>query len=105
MKKEIICPEGLARPAAPYASAIRVSGAANLVFVSGVVSCGIDGRITHPRDILGQTRQMIRNLIATLAAAGARAADGPQAASRSLACAQVIDLVALPTGFEPVLQP
>lgn len=72
MKKEVIRPSTVAKPAAPYATAIRVSGAGNLVFVSGVVSCGLDGRIVHAGDILGQTRQAVRNLIATLEAAGAK---------------------------------
>lgn len=72
MKKEIIAPETVARPAAPYASAIKVSGAAGLVFVSGVVSSGLDGRIIHAGDILAQTRQCVRNLILTLEAAGVR---------------------------------
>lgn len=70
MKKQIIIPETVARPAAPYASAIKVSGAAGLVFVAGVVSSDIDGRIIHAGDILAQTRQCVRNLIATLEAAG-----------------------------------
>ena len=72
MKKEVIRPSTVAKPAAPYATAIRVSGAGSLVFVSGVVSCGLDGRIVHAGDILGQTRQAARNLIATLEAAGAK---------------------------------
>ena len=75
MKKEIVSPSTVAKPAAPYATAIRVSGVGNLVFVSGVVSCGLDGRIVHAGDILAQTRQVVRNLIATLAAAGAKPED------------------------------
>ncbi|MCC7461319.1 MAG: RidA family protein [Gammaproteobacteria bacterium] len=70
--KEIIIPDTVTRPAAPYASAIRVRAAGNLVFVAGVVSSDINGNILHKGDILEQTRQTVRNLILTLQAAGAK---------------------------------
>jgi enamine deaminase RidA (YjgF/YER057c/UK114 family) len=70
VKKEIISPTTVAKPAAPYASAIKVSGMGSLVFVAGVVSSDLSGRIIHKGDILEQTRQTVRNLIATLEAAG-----------------------------------
>jgi len=72
MEKEIITPENVAKPMAPYASAIKVKAAGSLVFVSGVVACDINGEIICKGDILGQTKQMVRNLIATLEAAGAK---------------------------------
>ena len=75
MKKEIITPAAVAKPAAPYATAIKVSGAGSLVFVSGVVSSDLSGRIIHPGDILAQTRQAVENLIATLEAAGVKPAN------------------------------
>jgi enamine deaminase RidA (YjgF/YER057c/UK114 family) len=71
MKREIITPATVAKPAAPYASAIKVTGAGGLVFVAGVVSSDINGEIIYKGDILAQTKQTVKNLIATLEAAGA----------------------------------
>jgi enamine deaminase RidA (YjgF/YER057c/UK114 family) len=42
------------------------------VFVSGVLSCDINGEVIHKGDILAQTKQMVKNLITTLEAAGAK---------------------------------
>ena len=72
MKKEIITPQNVAKPVAPYASAVKVTAAGSLVFVSGVLSCDISGEVIHKGDMLGQTRQMVKNMIATLEAAGAK---------------------------------
>jgi enamine deaminase RidA (YjgF/YER057c/UK114 family) len=72
MKKEIITPGNVAIPAAPYSNAIRVKAAGNLIFVAGMLSCDIDGKVICKGDILGQTKQTVRNLIETLEAAGAR---------------------------------
>jgi enamine deaminase RidA (YjgF/YER057c/UK114 family) len=75
MKKEIIMPENVAKPAAPYAGAIKVKAAGSLVFIAGVLSCDINGEVIHKGDILEQTKQTVRNLIATLEAAGATPAN------------------------------
>ena len=75
MKKEIITPDNVAKPAAPYGSAIKVKSTGSLVFVAGVLSCDIDGNVIYKGDILAQTKQTVRNLIATLEAAGARPED------------------------------
>jgi len=75
MKKEIITPEKAAKPAAPYGSAVKVKMTGSLVFVAGVLSCDIDGKVIHKGDIIEQTRQTVRNLIVTLEAAGARPED------------------------------
>lgn len=72
MKKEIITPKNVAKPIAPYASAVKIKAAGSLVFVSGVLSCDINGAVVHKGDILEQTKQMVKNLIATLEAAGAK---------------------------------
>ena len=72
MKKEIITPGNVAKPAAPYANVIKVKAAGNLIFVAGMLSCDINGEFICKGDILGQTKQMVRNLISTLEAAGAR---------------------------------
>ncbi len=72
MKREIIIPKNVAKPAAPYGSAIKVKAAGSLVFLAGVLSCDIEGKVIHRGDILEQAKQTVRNLIATLEAAGAR---------------------------------
>lgn len=75
MKKEIITPDNVARPAAPYGSAVKAKAAGSLVFVAGVLSCDINGEVIYKGDILEQTRQTVKNLIATLEASGARPED------------------------------
>jgi len=72
MKKEIITPKNVAKPIAPYASAIKVKAAGSFVFLAGVLSCDIDGKVIYKGDILEQAKQTVRNLIATLEAAGAK---------------------------------
>lgn len=72
MKKEIITPDTVAKPAAPYASVVKVTAPGSLVFVSGVVSSDMDGNIIHKGDILAQAKQTVRNLILTLEAAGVK---------------------------------
>jgi len=71
MIRQVIIPESVAKPVAPYASAIRVRAAGSLVFVAGVLSTDLNGKVINKGDILGQTKQMVKNLIATLEAAGA----------------------------------
>jgi enamine deaminase RidA (YjgF/YER057c/UK114 family) len=72
MKKEIITPDTVAKPAAPYASVVKVTAPGSLVFLSGVVSCDIDGNIIYKGDIFEQTKQTVKNLILTLEAAGVK---------------------------------
>ncbi|MBN1627933.1 MAG: RidA family protein [Deltaproteobacteria bacterium] len=72
MEKEIITPKNVAKPAAPYGSAVKVKSTGSLIFVAGVLSCDIDGNVIYKGDILEQTRQTVKNLIATLEAAGTR---------------------------------
>jgi len=72
MKKEIVTPDTVAKPAAPYASVVRVTAPGSLVFFAGVVSSDIDGKIIHKGDILEQTRQTVRNLILTMEAASVK---------------------------------
>lgn len=72
MKKEVITPDNVAKPAAPYSTAIKVNSAGNLIFVSGVVSSDINGEIIFEGDILRQTRQIVKNLIAILESAGTK---------------------------------
>lgn len=68
-KKEVIIPEGGAKPIAPYSPAIRLEG--RLVFTSGQV--GIDpatGKLAEG-GVQAQTRQALNNLKAVLQAGGA----------------------------------
>jgi len=71
MEKKFIETPAVAKPPAPYANAISVSGAGKLIFVAGMAPAGLDGRIVCPGDIVGQTRPVVSNLIAMLKAAGA----------------------------------
>jgi 2-iminobutanoate/2-iminopropanoate deaminase len=69
MKKEVIIPQGGAKPLAPYSPAIRLDG--QLVFTSGQV--GIDpatGKLAQG-GVEAQARQALENLKAVLLAAGA----------------------------------
>ena len=71
MYREVIKPRTVAKPGAPYANAIKVRGFGSLIFIAGVLPNDIDGNIVCKGDIVGQTRQVVKNLIATLEAAGA----------------------------------
>lgn len=75
MSKEQVIADNVAAPAAPYAYAVKVRAAGTLVFVSGVLSSDLAGEVIHAGDILAQTKQMVKNLIATLEAAGAKPRD------------------------------
>ena len=69
--KEAIQPDGVARPAAPY-SPVVVSG--DLVYTAGQVGFDEAGKLTA-EDITGQTRQVFKNLLGCLRAAGCEPAD------------------------------
>jgi enamine deaminase RidA (YjgF/YER057c/UK114 family) len=71
MIKQKIQPANVAKPAAPYSSVVKVQAPGSLVFLAGVLATDIDGNVLYEGDILGQTRQTVKNLVATLAAAGA----------------------------------
>lgn len=60
---------------APFSQAIVVPAGADFVFVSGITSRAADGAILHEGDIEAQTRQVLENLRAILAAAGAGMGD------------------------------
>ncbi len=71
MKKTVVQPPDVGAPAAPYSTAIKVSGVGNLLFVAGVVSSDMFGTLVHAGDILAQTRQIVKNLQSILEEAGA----------------------------------
>ncbi|MEP6812197.1 MAG: RidA family protein [Actinomycetota bacterium] len=70
-REEIRVPE-LAEPLSHYADAVR---AGDLLFISGVVPVDRDGGLVGGDDVVAQTRQVLANLAAVLAAAGATFAD------------------------------
>lgn len=70
MKKEIVLTPTLAKPYAPYAPGIKVTKAAGMVFISGVVPNDNKGDIVSIGDIAGQMRKVKENLKVTLEAAG-----------------------------------
>lgn len=65
---EYLQPEGWPRPRG-YANGIAASG--RMVFVSGMVGWDADG-VFHTDDFAGQVRQALANIVAVLAAGGAR---------------------------------
>ena len=70
-REEIRVPE-LAEPISHYTDAVR---AGNLLFVSGFVPVDGEGRLVGADDVVAQARQVLANVGAVLAAAGATFAD------------------------------
>jgi reactive intermediate/imine deaminase len=70
-REEIRVPE-LAEPISHYTDAVR---AGDLLFVSGFVPVDGEGHLVGGDDVVAQTRQVLSNLGAALAAAGATFAD------------------------------
>lgn len=72
MTLERLNPSDLANPGGPYVHATR---AGNLVFVSGQVAFGTDGRVVGVGDVEAQAAQALEGVGACLRAAGADFAD------------------------------
>ena len=68
-----IRPDHMAPPAAKYAHAVKVDGAAQFIFTSGVVPTMPDG--TVPPSVEGQARVVWANLIEILRAGGMAVSD------------------------------
>jgi enamine deaminase RidA (YjgF/YER057c/UK114 family) len=64
---------GLAEP--PGYTHLATVREARLVFIAGQVPLNEDGELVGPGDAIAQARQCLRNLVASLAAAGATPAD------------------------------
>jgi 2-iminobutanoate/2-iminopropanoate deaminase len=64
---EVILTKDAAQPVGPYSQAIKADG---WIYTSGQIPTGADGKIVG-NDIEAQTEQVIKNLKAVLAAAGA----------------------------------
>ena len=74
MKKQVIQPKNVYKPAAPYSPIVKITGAGNLIFMAGIAPGDIDGKLVCRGDILGQTRQVVNNIKGSLEAAGASTA-------------------------------
>jgi len=66
MREEIRVP-GLAEPISHFTDAVRAGG---LVYVSGIVAVDGHGNLVGGDDVVAQTRQVLENMSAVLAAAG-----------------------------------
>ena len=70
MKKEIIIPEGLARPLGIYSEAVKVKGN-NLLFISGITARDPKGDIVGKGNMKRQTEQVLENMKRILDSVGA----------------------------------
>ena len=68
-KKEIRSPK-LPQPSGHFAQAIEIEAKGRLVFISGMVAKGADGKVVGVGDIEAQTRQVCENVKAAVEAAG-----------------------------------
>jgi enamine deaminase RidA (YjgF/YER057c/UK114 family) len=71
MEKKYLNPKALGAAPKFYSHAVSLAGQAKLVYVSGQVSWGPDGRVVGAGDMRAQCEQVFKNLTAVLAAAGA----------------------------------
>jgi len=71
MDKQYLNPAELGAPPRFYSHAVAVSGPAKLVYVSGQVSWGPDGKVVGAGDMRAQCGQVFKNLTNVLRAAGA----------------------------------
>lgn len=69
MQIVIINPSELARPRG-YNHGIKISGAANLVFLGGQVGWNGEGRLVSESDIVLQFDQALKNILSVVQAAG-----------------------------------
>ena len=70
MKKREIRSEKLPSPSGHFAQAIEIEAKGRLVFISGMVAKGADGKVVGAGDIEAQTRQVCENVKAAIEAAG-----------------------------------
>jgi len=68
-KREIRSPK-LPAPSGHFAQAIEIEAKGRLVFISGMVAKGADGKVVGIGDIEAQTRQVCENVKAAVEAAG-----------------------------------
>ena len=65
----------LATPSGHFSQGMVVAATGRLVFISGMVSRGADGRVVGVGDIAAQTRQVCENVKTAVEAAGGTMAD------------------------------
>jgi enamine deaminase RidA (YjgF/YER057c/UK114 family) len=71
MEKRYLNPKELGAAPKFYSHAVSLAGPAKLVYVSGQVSWGPDGRVVGAGDMRAQCEQVFKNVTRVLAAAGA----------------------------------
>ena len=71
MDKQFVNPAALGAPPRFYSHAVSIAGPAKLVYVSGQLSCGADGKVVGAGDMRAQCEQVFKNLTQVLRAAGA----------------------------------
>ena len=71
MNKQYLNPKELGAAPKFYSHAVSLAGQAKLVYVSGQVSWGPDGRVVGAGDMRAQCEQVFKNVTTVLAAAGA----------------------------------
>ena len=74
MEHKNINPDTLLAPRG-YSHAVTVEGAQKLAFIAGQVAVDKEGKIVGQGDLTTQIKQVARNLIAALAAVGAKPSD------------------------------
>jgi enamine deaminase RidA (YjgF/YER057c/UK114 family) len=74
MVKKYLNPDTLMKPRG-YTHVVTVEGGAKMIFISGQVAVDKEGKLVGPGDLKTQIRQVVSNLKAALAAAGASASD------------------------------
>lgn len=70
-----VIPAGSAPPLAPYSPGVRVSGAKQVVHVSGMLALDVQGAIVGVGDVRAQTRCVLDSIRSVVEAAGGRMAD------------------------------
>ncbi len=74
MERKNVNPETLVTPRG-YSQVVTIDGARKLAFVSGQVAVDREGKLVGAGDLRAQIKKAAENLVAALAAVGARPAD------------------------------
>jgi 2-iminobutanoate/2-iminopropanoate deaminase len=75
MPKQQILSDKIGKPSGHFSHATVIEARGRLVFVSGMLAKGPDGRVVGVGDISAQTRQVCENLKSAMKAAGGTLAD------------------------------
>ena len=70
-----INPKTISKPFTNYAHVVTVEGAKKLVFCAGQVAADVKGNVLPPDNFEAQTKMVMKNLKAALAAGGAKLSD------------------------------